>query len=59
MNFFFVLLETEIPTIEEAFRNFTGRNDVGIVLINQHVSLTQTRSSLLFLQRIYFTILDC
>ena len=31
-------LDTEIPTIEDAFRNYTSRNDVGIVLINQHVS---------------------
>ena len=31
-------LETEIPVIEDAFRSYTSRNDVGIILINQHVS---------------------
>ncbi|CAE7642070.1 vatF [Symbiodinium microadriaticum] len=37
-NFLIVKQETEIPTIEDAFRNYTSRNDVGIVLINQHIA---------------------
>ncbi len=35
----FFLLDTEVPTIEEAFKRFTERSDVAILLINQHVSI--------------------
>ncbi len=31
--------ETQIPTIEAAFEEFTSRKDVAILLINQHVRL--------------------
>ena len=31
------IADTEISVIEDAFRSYTQRNDVGIILINQHV----------------------
>lgn len=34
----FVLAATPISAIEEAFRTLTNRDDIGIILINQHVS---------------------
>mmetsp|Transcript_1531 Transcript_1531/g.1534 ORF Transcript_1531/g.1534 Transcript_1531/m.1534 type:complete len:117 (+) Transcript_1531:47-397(+) len=37
-NFLIVKGDTEVPVIEDAFRSFTARNDVGIVLINQHIA---------------------
>ena len=35
-NYFVVDSKTSRPSIEEAFKRFTQRPDVGIVLINQH-----------------------
>lgn len=32
-----IYLETRRSDVEDAFRNFTSRKDVGIVLINQHI----------------------
>jgi V-type H+-transporting ATPase subunit F len=37
-NFLVVKADTEIGAIEDAFKSFTNREDVGIVLINQHVA---------------------
>eukprot|EP01136_Pigoraptor_vietnamica_P039769 Opistho-1_new@10922 len=37
-NFLVVTKNTPIPAIEDAFRKFTNREDVAIVLINQHVA---------------------
>jgi V-type H+-transporting ATPase subunit F len=36
-NFLIVKADTEIPLIEETFKSFSSREDVGIILINQHV----------------------
>jgi V-type H+-transporting ATPase subunit F len=30
--------ETELAVIEETFRSYSNREDIGIILINQHVS---------------------
>ena len=30
--------DTKLQQVEEAFQNFTTREDVGIVLINQHIA---------------------
>ncbi|KAM0484469.1 hypothetical protein ACHAPX_001894 [Trichoderma viride] len=38
-NFLVVDNKTETAAIESAFESFTSRKDIGIVLINQHVSL--------------------
>ena len=37
-NFLVVKPDTEVALIEQTFKTFTGRSDVGIVLINQHVA---------------------
>ena len=37
-NFLVVKADTEVEEIEEAFINLTTRNDIGILLINQHVA---------------------
>lgn len=37
-NFLIVDNKTETSSIETAFDQFTDRKDIGIVLINQHVS---------------------
>ena len=37
-NFLVVNNETTLPTIEGAFKEFTQRNDIGILLINQHIA---------------------
>mmetsp|Transcript_8562 Transcript_8562/g.12783 ORF Transcript_8562/g.12783 Transcript_8562/m.12783 type:complete len:117 (+) Transcript_8562:105-455(+) len=37
-NFMIVKSDTEVPAIEDAFRSYTSRSDVGIVLINQHIA---------------------
>jgi V-type H+-transporting ATPase subunit F len=37
-NFFIVDKNTGISEIEEAFRGFIARDDIAIVLINQHVA---------------------
>jgi len=37
-NFLVVDAKTEVSEIEKAFEEFTTRKDVGILLINQHVS---------------------
>jgi vacuolar-type H+-ATPase subunit F/Vma7 len=34
------LVETQVSTIEAAFEEFTERNDIAILLINQHVCIT-------------------
>lgn len=39
-NFLIVRADTEQAVIEETFKNFSTREDVGIILINQHVSIT-------------------
>ena len=40
-NFLVVDSKTETSAIERAFQNFTQeRKDIGVLLINQHVSLT-------------------
>lgn len=39
-NFLVVDSKTETAAIESAFDSFTERKDIGIVLINQHVSLS-------------------
>jgi vacuolar-type H+-ATPase subunit F/Vma7 len=35
--------DTALPVIEAAFKDLTDRDDVGIVLINQHVSCASCR----------------
>jgi V-type H+-transporting ATPase subunit F len=37
-NFLIVKPDTKLQQVEEAFQNFTTRDDVGIILINQHVA---------------------
>jgi len=37
-NFLVVDSKTQISTIEAAFQEFTERNDIGILLINQHIA---------------------
>mmetsp|Transcript_3162 Transcript_3162/g.6383 ORF Transcript_3162/g.6383 Transcript_3162/m.6383 type:complete len:116 (-) Transcript_3162:151-498(-) len=37
-NFLVVKSDTEIPAIEDAFKRLTERNDVAILLINQHIA---------------------
>ena len=37
-NFLVVKSDTQTPVIEQAFTDFTTREDIGIVLINQHVA---------------------
>lgn len=32
-------LDTEVAVIEETFKSLTNRNDIGIILINQHVGI--------------------
>jgi len=40
-NFLVVDAKTEMSEIEKAFEEFTTRADVGILLINQHVSFRE------------------
>ena len=37
-NFLIVKQDTKLQQVEEAFQNFTTRDDIGIVLINQHIA---------------------
>jgi V-type H+-transporting ATPase subunit F len=37
-NYLVVKEDTPIPVIEDTFKTLTNRNDVGILLINQHVA---------------------
>mmetsp|Transcript_20942 Transcript_20942/g.31823 ORF Transcript_20942/g.31823 Transcript_20942/m.31823 type:complete len:116 (-) Transcript_20942:207-554(-) len=37
-NFLIVKTDTRLTQVEEAFRNFSQRDDVGIILINQHIA---------------------
>ena len=37
-NFLIVKQDTKLQQVEEAFQNFTTREDIGIILINQHVA---------------------
>jgi len=37
-NFLIVKQDTKLQQVEEAFLNFSRRDDVGIILINQHVA---------------------
>jgi V-type H+-transporting ATPase subunit F len=37
-NFLIVKQDTKLQLVEEAFQNFSTRDDVGIILINQHVA---------------------
>jgi V-type H+-transporting ATPase subunit F len=37
-NFLIVKTDTKIQQVEEAFLNFSQRDDVGIILINQHIA---------------------
>ncbi|EEC43156.1 predicted protein [Phaeodactylum tricornutum CCAP 1055/1] len=37
-NFLIVKQDTKLQQVEEAFQNFSVRDDVGIILINQHVA---------------------
>ena len=38
-NFLIVKADTEQAVVEETFRSFSSREDIGIILINQHVNL--------------------
>ena len=38
--------ETPTQAIEEAFKKFTDRDDIAIILINQYVSLSKNRSGM-------------
>ena len=37
-HFLYLIAETSVHDIEEAFLQFTSRNDIAILLINQNVS---------------------
>ena len=37
-NFLIVKQDTKLQQVEEAFQNFTTREDIGIILINQHIA---------------------
>lgn len=37
-NFLIVKQDTKMQQVEETFQNFTTRDDIGIILINQHVA---------------------
>jgi V-type H+-transporting ATPase subunit F len=37
-NFLIVKQDTKLQQIEETFQNFTTREDIGIILINQHIA---------------------
>lgn len=37
-NFLIVKQDTKMAQVEDAFRAFTQRDDVGIILINQHIA---------------------
>ena len=37
-NYLIVKVDTKVSAVEAAFRSFTSRADVGIILINQHVA---------------------
>jgi V-type H+-transporting ATPase subunit F len=37
-NFLIVKADTKLQQVEEAFQTFSTRDDVGIILINQHVA---------------------
>jgi len=37
-NFLIVKQDTKLPQIEEAFKDFSSRDDIGIILINQHIA---------------------
>lgn len=37
-NFLVVKPDTKLQSIEEAFQQFSNREDVGIILINQHIA---------------------
>ena len=37
-NFLIVKQDTKLSQVEQAFRNFSQRDDVGIILINQHIA---------------------
>ena len=37
-NFLIVKTDTKLQQVEEAFLNFSQRDDVGIILINQHIA---------------------
>jgi len=37
-NFLIVKGDTKLQAVEEAFKTFTTREDVGIILINQHIA---------------------
>jgi hypothetical protein len=48
-NFLIVDGKTETSAIESAFDKFTQRKDIGIILINQHVSCLSHAWALLYL----------
>jgi len=37
-NFLVVKSDTKLDQVEEAFQNFSTRDDIGIILINQHIA---------------------
>ncbi|EDV28336.1 V-type proton ATPase subunit F [Trichoplax sp. H2] len=37
-NFFVVRKDSTLGEIEEAFKHFLGRNDIAIIMINQHIA---------------------
>lgn len=37
-NFLIVKSDTKLSQVEEAFHNFTTRDDISIILINQHIA---------------------
>jgi len=39
-NFLIVKRDTPVKAVEDAFFSFTARDDIGIILINQHVANT-------------------
>jgi V-type H+-transporting ATPase subunit F len=37
-NFLIVKQDTQLPQVEDAFRTLSQRDDIGIILINQHIA---------------------
>lgn len=51
------MIDTETAEIEENFRAFTSRTDIGIVLINQHVA-NEIRQALRDYDKVMPTVLE-
>lgn len=48
-----LITDTHVSDIEEAFKQFTNREDIGIILISQYVSIANTLGTASILGRNY------